>query len=297
MINVDDRLIRQELKTIGVDAFAVLMCITSHLGKGSTAWPGVARLREMTGLSKERTYGAIKRLIDSSMVERWQENENGVWGKVVYRVTTSYLNIYVTASAFALVEEPLSEKPLSGNPEYGYPEYGNPETGNPAHISINKEEVLISTEVINKEEEREGAISEKETSPTVSQEYFAPDKHETTAAHIIEFLSDPANSRYLTGMSSGDWRRAVKGHCLKLQKTERWFELQVPSNEDEHYRWMSKRIAGIKSWYDTAAEIDRQSGRGSSMPPVIPSPPPNIAADSKPLQRASADFARKIAGR
>lgn len=148
MINVDDRLIREELKVIGVDAFAVLMCITTHLGKSSTAWPGVARLRELTGLSKERTYNAIKRLIESGMVERWQENENGVWGKVVYRVTTQYLNIYVSASQFALAEEPLA-----GKPEHGYPEYGKPETGNPAHISINKEEVINNKEVINKEEE------------------------------------------------------------------------------------------------------------------------------------------------
>jgi len=146
-------------------------------------------------------------------------------------------------------------------------------------------------------DKRERATAEKETGPTVSQDYFAPDKHETTAAHIIEFLSDPANGRYLNSMSAGDWRRAVKGHCLKLQKTEKWFDLQVPANEDEHYRWMSKRIAGIRSWYETAAEIDRQSGRASTTPAAIPAPPPNIAADSKQLQRASADFARKIAGR
>jgi len=147
------------------------------------------------------------------------------------------------------------------------------------------------------QDKRERAHAEKETGPTVSQEYFAPDKHETTAAHIIEFLSDPANGRYLNDMAAGDWRRAVKGHCLKLQKTEKWFDLQVPADEDEHYRWMSKRIAGIKSWYETAAEIDRQSGRTSATPATIPAPPPNIAADSKQLQRASADFARKIAGR
>ncbi|MCB0583700.1 MAG: helix-turn-helix domain-containing protein, partial [Phaeodactylibacter sp.] len=115
MINVDDRLIRKELKKIGVDAFAVLLCITSHLGKSSTAWPGIARLREMTGLSKEKAYAAIRKLIECGMVERKQENEKGVWGKVVYRVTTEYLNIYVPASAFAL-SEPLAGNPYSGNP-------------------------------------------------------------------------------------------------------------------------------------------------------------------------------------
>lgn len=158
MINVDDRLIKEELRKIGVDAFCVLMCITTHLGKSSTAWPGVSRLREMTGLSKDRTYSAIKNLIDAGMVERWQENEKGVWGKVVYRVTTEYLNIYVSASKFT-----LSEEPLSGIPEYGYPEHGKPESGIPAHISINNREVLISKEVINKKEEREGAPPQNET--------------------------------------------------------------------------------------------------------------------------------------
>ncbi|MCB0551145.1 MAG: hypothetical protein KDD19_26480 [Phaeodactylibacter sp.] len=167
MINVDDRLIRNDLKIIGVDAFAILMCITSHLGKSSTAWPGVPRLREMTGLSKARTYAAIKTLIDARMVERWQENDNGTWGMVIYRVTTNYLAIYMNAATFTLSE------PLAGNAEHCYPEHGKPESGNTAHISINKEEVLSNKEVIKKEEERR-APEKTEPHPTEQQEKTPP---------------------------------------------------------------------------------------------------------------------------
>jgi len=291
MINVDDRLIREDLSRIGVDAFAVLMCITSHLGKSSTAWPGHSRLRAMTGLSKDRTYKAITALIEAGMVERKQENDKGKWGRVVYRVTTNYIGIYMGASGFFLSE------PLAGNPEYGYTEYAKPSDGNPAHISIKEGEVLTSKEVLTKGEERNAPAKDEETQtpkpPTQispSDNFFAPDKHERAAEEVIRYLEE--NPAYRNGIS-GDWKKAVHGHCLGLQKKGRWNDLSIPKSEGQYYSWIGARIAGVKSWAQVAAELDKNAGRKPDAT-TIKAP---VKKEPQPTRRrASADEARKIAG-
>lgn len=152
MINIHTKLIQDDLPEMGVDAFAILICITAHINAKKRAWPGIDRLRKMTGLSKERTYAAIAKLITLNHIERKQQNVKGEWGKVVYRLTTQYLGVYVGVSEFPMEEEATGE-PLAGNTEHGYPEHGYPEHGKAASISIvqdgsiSKEEVLIKDEV------------------------------------------------------------------------------------------------------------------------------------------------------
>lgn len=148
MINIHSKLVKDDLRKIGVDAFAVLICITSHLNKKRTAWPGIERLRTMTGLSRERAYKAIKTLTDGGYIEKQQRNQNGQFGNIVYTVTTKYLSVFVSADNFELEEEiPLSEKPYDGNPYYG-----NASNGNPSYISIDKEGSISKVESINKVE-------------------------------------------------------------------------------------------------------------------------------------------------
>jgi hypothetical protein len=152
MINVNDKLIREELPKIGVDAFAVLMCITSHINRQNKAWPGIDRLRSMTGLSKERTYKAVKTLVDSGHIERKQKNHSGEFGHIVYRLTTQYLGVFMGVSSFDLPDSDIV--PLAAFPEHGKPERAKPEHGKAASISINEMEVINKDEVIN---EGEGA--------------------------------------------------------------------------------------------------------------------------------------------
>lgn len=146
MINVHSDLIKQELTTMGVDAFAILMCITTHINAKRKAWPGIERLRKMTGLSKERTYKAIARLVELGHIERKQMNHGGEWGKVVYRLTTQYLGVYMGVSDFPLEGE---EEPLAGITEHGYPEHAKPEHGFPASISIVQDGSIDKKEVLN----------------------------------------------------------------------------------------------------------------------------------------------------
>ena len=151
-----------------------------------------------------------------------------------------------------------------------------------------RENSLLYNKDYNKE--RIDTKKESENAPANS-DFFSPDKHETAAAEIIRYLD--ANPMYLNGMAKGDWKRAVKGHCLKLQKLGKWNELQIPANEGQYFSWIGARIAGAKSWFTTAAEFDRKSGRQPDAVTIksIPTPQP-----VRPTVRASAAEARKIAG-
>jgi len=173
MININDKLIREDLAKIGVDALAVLLCITTHFNKFRVAWPGVERLRAMTALSKERTYNAIRKLQESGYIERWQENKDGKFGKTKYRLTTDYIGIYMGVSAFE-----MEELPLAGIPEHGIPEHGKPYYGNTEHLSINEKEGINEIKLIN---EREGSAPP----PKNSARFQKP-----TADEITAYLED-----------------------------------------------------------------------------------------------------------
>jgi len=115
MINTDFRLVKKELPHMGVDAFSILMAITSFLGHANdVAWPGADTLREMCPtmdadgnlkpMSVKRFYLAVKTLKKLNMIKSWQVNVKGEFGGMRYRVTTEYLGIYVKASQYTLTD-------------------------------------------------------------------------------------------------------------------------------------------------------------------------------------------------
>jgi hypothetical protein len=156
MINVHSKLIKEDLQVMGVDAFAVLMCITSHINKSKSAWPGIDRLRKMTGLSRERTYAAIKKLIDLGHIERKQINEKGNFGFVIYRLTSKYLSIFIGVNSCNLIEdnEKSDDKPYGDLPYDGKPYDGKPYDGKATRISIDKKVSIDKKEVLVSESER-----------------------------------------------------------------------------------------------------------------------------------------------
>jgi len=253
MININDKLIREDLPKIGVDALAVLLCITTHFNRLKVAWPGVDRLRAMTGLSKERAYNAIRTLQDNAYIERWQENKDGKFGRIKYRLTTDYIGVYMGVSSFE-----MEELPLAGFPEHGKPDYGNADYGNTEHLSINEKEVINELKLINEREE--SAPAEK---TQTAFDMFAPDAHEKTAAHIIAWLEE--NPHMIPDAMRGkDWKGAVKGHCLGLKKKEQEAMLLIPKGENEHYKWIGRRIAGALSWFQVAAKFEKQAAPASA---------------------------------
>lgn len=140
-------------------------------------------------------------------------------------------------------------------------------------------------------EKKRDTKKESENAPAQT-DFFSPNKHHETAAYLIAYLEQ--NSQYLNGMAKGDWKRAVKGYCLKLQKTEQFYALQVPEDDGAHYRWIAKSLAGIESWFNAAKDIDAKKGGNTEPAPAI-----RIIQPKQPQQkiiRASADAARKAAG-
>jgi len=139
-------------------------------------------------------------------------------------------------------------------------------------IRINSEKNPTNNNTIDKDtiDKRENARAKTENQPTeqpafppppgsaqppAPEAFFAPDKHERAAEEIIRYLEE--NRMYLNGMENGDWRRAVRGHCLKLQKQQKWNDLAIPTTEGQYFSWIGSRIAGAKSWYQVAAEYDK----------------------------------------
>lgn len=256
MINVDDRLVKEELPKIGVDAFAVLMVITSHINNARRAWPGIERIRELTKLSKERAYNAVKTLIEAGHIERTQENIHGEWGKVVYRVTSTYLGVYVPASHIEL----SSNEPLAAFPEYGNPESGKPEDAKAAHRSIKQKGSIKQKEVL---EQTVGASEAEAPAPDL------PD-YEKTYQHLTDYLEQ--NKHLVSGIQStsgfsGAINDVLKDYLIDLQEKGEWFKLKPPTSDGEHFRWVASILAGVTKWAKYRKNNPkRQSNRSGPAP-------------------------------
>lgn len=107
----------------------------------------------------------------------------------------------------------------------------------------------IDSNTYTKEENQQSVVSGKD----------ALTAGDTAANYLIQFLKD--NPGYLQEMHIGDWQRAVKGHCNKLQKNGEIYELTIPKDEGKLFMWLSKRLAGIKSWYSAASQFDNKNQR------------------------------------
>jgi len=105
MINIHHNLIREDLKIIGSDGLTVLLVIASFIGKDRSAFPKFQTIKSMSGLSKERAYKALATLQTTGYLERSQENTAGEWGKVIYRISTDKLGVWINANEFPMEED------------------------------------------------------------------------------------------------------------------------------------------------------------------------------------------------
>lgn len=92
---------------IGVDAFAMLFAIAQHVNtRTGNAWPGIKRLcdhckvmtrdGELKAMPEKRGYLAIKTLVDKEYISKHQRRtKNGDFGKVIYRIKTEAISIWV----------------------------------------------------------------------------------------------------------------------------------------------------------------------------------------------------------
>lgn len=171
MINSKNTLITETMPKIGVDAYAVLMVIASHLRVGPVTWPGIKRIRKlamvrsldgkMKPMSERRVYAAINTLIEFKLISREQERlENGDWGRRYFRLTTDAISVYWNVSNEVLIEE--KEDQNGGDGLVQSDEARNGLVGNGE--AINGEAITAETEYIDKRElyiNQDQEISEK----------------------------------------------------------------------------------------------------------------------------------------
>lgn len=146
MINTENKLVTDVLPKIGGDAFVVLFVIASHLRHGSTAWPGMDRIRKMAKvrnlkgelkpMSERRAYAAINVLIEFKLISRTQRRHpSGDWGLRVFCLTNGFISVYWNITSQELIED-------ENNPD-GLVQYGE---------AINGEAITAETEDIDKGE-------------------------------------------------------------------------------------------------------------------------------------------------
>jgi len=74
---------------------------------------------------------------------------------------------------------------------------------------------------------------------------------------FLSFLQ--ANEQYKLDVPPAKFAAAVEGHFNKLQREGHTFELQVPTDEGKFYSWFAKRMAGVRSWMNTAESFDKKA--------------------------------------
>ena len=74
---------------------------------------------------------------------------------------------------------------------------------------------------------------------------------------FLAFLE--ANPQYKLDVAPAKFAAAVDGHFNKLQREGQTFELQVPTDIGKMYSWVGKRMAGVRSWMNTAASFDKKA--------------------------------------
>lgn len=135
VINTSQALLN-DIPRIGVDAYATLHILAKHMDiETRKCFPSKDLLMNATGLSKDRLYAALRRLIDHGYISaEQQKNENGQFKKIVYTVHEG-VSVYLPDNQ--------EVSPCAGKPVHGFPEHGFPVTGNPTTINyIHKEQLL-----------------------------------------------------------------------------------------------------------------------------------------------------------
>jgi uncharacterized phage protein (TIGR02220 family) len=189
MLNIDSRIIDGGLQEMGVDAFAVLMCIANHANKDRVAWPGTDRLRKMTGLSRERLYAGIAKLVELRYLERGQDNR-GNFGMIKYRLLTDQVQTY--AGQQVKDEQPHTDIPYDGKPCYGNPDYGKPCDAKPYHLSISNKGSISNIEVLDIEKKdimSDSANADDVTPAKAKKKKNAGGSLQPTISEVVAYLN------------------------------------------------------------------------------------------------------------
>lgn len=168
MINVNDKLIKEDLAKMKPNAFAVLMAITCHINRTNTAFPSLNRLKTLTGLGRDSVYAGVQKLIELGYLTRVQQNQNGEFGKTIYKVTTKYLSVWVGVDD---VEMESNDKKLN-QPFTEIADTVLPDTENKEQKQLTTIEVLINNEVVAANASKQTPIEKIEFDKAIRKKEF-----------------------------------------------------------------------------------------------------------------------------
>lgn len=108
MINLHTKLL-ELIPDIGVDAFAVLMCIAKRVDRKMQSFPSRFTLSTETGMSKNRVSKATEILVEKGLISKEQRFLDGRLTTNLYKITNKFIGVYVTAEDIEVEEETSEE--------------------------------------------------------------------------------------------------------------------------------------------------------------------------------------------
>lgn len=201
MLNLDDRLIREVSPKIGPNALSVLLAIAIHLNrKSGECFPAHESLMALTGMGKNAVYDALNVLKGEGIlqVEQGVDPVTKKFGKRLFRVTTKFISIFVTADKV----EPL--------PESREPVFRKPDS---------REPVFRETELINKRE-----LINNTPLPPKGGKTPKPKKVQTVIDEIPAHLNTPAfTDLWATLLENPKWaKKPTSAVNLALKQLSRY---------------------------------------------------------------------------
>ena len=240
MINVDDRLIKEDLELIGGDALVVLLIITTHIDKNNKAFPSIQRIQKMAKYSKARVQNALKVLIKHDYIERSQNNQKGVFGKVIYTIKTDYLSIFLGVKGEELESNEIVNR-SANNRGTENRTTDNRDTDNrdteKQPLSINEDlsinELLSIKEVLSIKEAFSLFSNQSENELIESWEEYKDMKKKS---HRFKFANDKSELRKLKQLfelSDGDSVKAIAGLENAIDENWKCFKWHFQNNNGQ----------------------------------------------------------------
>jgi len=280
MLNINDKLIKA-LPEIGVDAFCILQFIATHININTqTAWPGLQRIRdncqvmsssgETKPMPRERAQLAINTLIEKGFLHREQGRpEGGKFGKIYYRITTEWINVYLKADQAVFVDDPhrdTESRTTDDDRNTEYRDTEKPQAVNPSPNKLKRER--------NKLKKGEQRARTREDAPHHFPEFKSEmginnpidpgtgrKLYQDVYSYLVEyFKTNPVwveEIKRETGYP-GNVAPILKKYLEGLQERNEFYKLMPRTRETEFLQWLAVILAGWKRYIDNRKKWDQE---------------------------------------
>ena len=199
ILNTTEKILKM-LPEIGVDAYAVYHVLAMHMDIGTRkCFPSKKLLMDATGLSKDRLYAAIRKLLDAGLVSaEQQKSTDGKFNKIVYTLHDG-VSIYLPDNQV--------DSPCAGKPGYGFPEPGFPYPGFPDNNNYYIEQLHTQAEPVA------GNHSKISNSSSSVKPKVKEDREKMAVRECARALDESRSSAGLPGMA---WTEKELGNLRRI---------------------------------------------------------------------------------